>query len=578
MKIPLVKIARYIFLSCLLSGAWAVPVWGNDDIARFDSITIKIEACVFSRAAKAQMMVAELQAISKKHPGNINLAVRSLHSETRVNCLHDISDSALTGKVLNAINEWQLDKHPLEKALMDNSLALCFLADGNYAKAFSTALQAFEQFLQLEEGAPYMTRILSLLGNICLKTHDTKMAIEYYKQAFDWADPEQREYYSILVVLYTHMAANMESHRHYVDSLETIIPMLAQKPDTGLLITVYFNLGTLYSKKGNIDKGYNYYLLSKEYAEKHNLDNHAFSFMSQQNLGVLCRMRGEFSEAFQYAYTAKNAADTSCNPEQLSMVFALLSNLHMETDNIDSAYFYLAKHNAIQQELIMNSKTTEVYKDYISIYLESAQKELTIAEQEIIIRNRRFVLMAVLVVATILVVVLLLIMMRQKKHSMGKRIEQEKQIQGLQKEKIEMQVRELTSYSVLLSNKNHSFQQISELVRQLPSSETKEVGEIKKKLADIIKTDLNTESERNNFMLHFEQVHPRFFEKLKERSNELTEHNLHLCAYFRIGMSSKQIAQILNVSFDTIRINRYRLRKKLRLSEDEDLYDFLRNL
>jgi ATP-dependent transcriptional regulator len=354
--------------------------------------------------------------------------------------------------------------------------------------------------------------------------------------------------------------------------------MLAQKPDTGLLITVYFNLGTLYSKKGNIDKGYNYYLLSKEYAEKHNLDNHAFSFMSQQNLGVLCRMRGEFSEAFQYAYTAKNAADTSCNPEQLSMVFALLSNLHMETDNIDSAYFYLAKHNAIQQELIMNSKTTEVYKDYISIYLESAQKELTIAEQEIIIRNRRFVLMAVLVVATILVVVLLLIMMRQKKHSMGKRIEQEKQIQGLQKEKIEMQVRELTSYSVLLSNKNHSFQQISELVRQLPSSETKEVGEIKKKLADIIKTDLNTESERNNFMLHFEQVHPRFFEKLKERSNELTEHNLHLCAYFRIGMSSKQIAQILNVSFDTIRINRYRLRKKLRLSEDEDLYDFLRNL
>jgi DNA-binding HTH domain-containing proteins len=79
-------------------------------------------------------------------------------------------------------------------------------------------------------------------------------------------------------------------------------------------------------------------------------------------------------------------------------------------------------------------------------------------------------------------------------------------------------------------------------------------------------------------MHHFNKVHPSFFDKLKEMCNNLTENNLRMCAYFRIGMSAKQVAQILNVSTETIKNGRYRLKRKLGLEEEQDLDDFIRNI
>lgn len=91
---------------------------------------------------------------------------------------------------------------------------------------------------------------------------------------------------------------------------------------------------------------------------------------------------------------------------------------------------------------------------------------------------------------------------------------------------------------------------------------------------------MNTEAAWEDFMLHFQKIHPKFFQKLKSYhgAKKLTENELRLCAYFRIDMSAKQIAQILNVSPEAIRIHRYRLKKKLMLGEEENIDDFIRNV
>jgi DNA-binding NarL/FixJ family response regulator len=51
-----------------------------------------------------------------------------------------------------------------------------------------------------------------------------------------------------------------------------------------------------------------------------------------------------------------------------------------------------------------------------------------------------------------------------------------------------------------------------------------------------------------------------------------------MCAYIKIGMTNKQIAQLLQVVPTSIITNRYRLKKKLQLSDEEDLENFIRNL
>ena len=70
----------------------------------------------------------------------------------------------------------------------------------------------------------------------------------------------------------------------------------------------------------------------------------------------------------------------------------------------------------------------------------------------------------------------------------------------------------------------------------------------------------------------------QIFLKLKERSADLTEHDLRLCAYIRIGMRAKQIAEMLSVTPDSINTARYRLRKKFALQKGENLDDFIRQV
>lgn len=79
----------------------------------------------------------------------------------------------------------------------------------------------------------------------------------------------------------------------------------------------------------------------------------------------------------------------------------------------------------------------------------------------------------------------------------------------------------------------------------------------------------------NRFALYFDQVHNNFLSILKTRFPLLSPTDLKLCAYLRLNLTSKEIASILNISLKGVEVSRYRLRKKLNLSTEVNLYDFL---
>jgi AraC family chitin signaling transcriptional activator len=77
------------------------------------------------------------------------------------------------------------------------------------------------------------------------------------------------------------------------------------------------------------------------------------------------------------------------------------------------------------------------------------------------------------------------------------------------------------------------------------------------------------------FEYHFDQTHENFFRRLKKQYPELTPGDLKLCAYLRMNLSSKELAPLLNISHKSIEVHRSRLRKKLRLSGEDNLVEFL---
>ncbi|MEO3403528.1 two-component regulator propeller domain-containing protein [Mucilaginibacter sp. CAU 1740] len=92
-----------------------------------------------------------------------------------------------------------------------------------------------------------------------------------------------------------------------------------------------------------------------------------------------------------------------------------------------------------------------------------------------------------------------------------------------------------------------------------------------KLLSDTEKSD----DDWDNFSLYFDQVHNNFLTTMKAKFPGLSSTDLKLCAYLRLNLSSKEIAQLLNISLKGVEISRYRVRKKLQLATEVNLYDFL---
>lgn len=86
------------------------------------------------------------------------------------------------------------------------------------------------------------------------------------------------------------------------------------------------------------------------------------------------------------------------------------------------------------------------------------------------------------------------------------------------------------------------------------------------------------DEEWKQFSIHFNNVHSNFLITLKEVYPELNAHEMKLCAYLRMNLSSKEIAQLMSISVRGVEISRYRLRKKLKLQPNEDLFGFLFNM
>jgi DNA-binding CsgD family transcriptional regulator len=70
-------------------------------------------------------------------------------------------------------------------------------------------------------------------------------------------------------------------------------------------------------------------------------------------------------------------------------------------------------------------------------------------------------------------------------------------------------------------------------------------------------------------------VHSDFLFTLKEKYPDLKAHELKLCAYLRMNLSSKEIAQLMSISVRGVEISRYRLRKKLDIPTETNLFQFL---
>ncbi len=159
----------------------------------------------------------------------------------------------------------------------------------------------------------------------------------------------------------------------------------------------------------------------------------------------------------------------------------------------------------------------------------------------------------------------------------------EKEIVNLKNEKLQSQIdhknSELASIAMHLVQKGEILAKIKEeLVKLNKNAANKEVTNNIKKIVKTISEDDKMNEDWEHFASHFNNVHSDFLVALKEKFPILNAHDLKLCAYLRMNLTSKEIAQLMNISLRGVEISRYRLRKKLQISTETNLFDYLLNI
>ncbi len=267
-----------------------------------------------------------------------------------------------------------------------------------------------------------------------------------------------------------------------------------------------------------------------------------------------------------------------------------LYKLNKERNDFRSALEYYEQVIAYTDSI--RSENVQVRMAELETKYETAKKEKQIAqmeyEQKILDKQAFTFRLAAFALSFILLLIIFAIWQKKRKdkqiHLQKELVlHKEKELADLELEKSKIKEQELqqnlmykskqlSSHALHMMQKNNMLHEITE---ELVTASDQDASMVKR-IKFLINESLRSDKDWDVFKLYFEEINKGFFEKLKEINPELTINDLRLCALIKLNMNSKEMASVLNISPNSIKSARYRLKKKLELEVDADLESFVR--
>ena len=165
-----------------------------------------------------------------------------------------------------------------------------------------------------------------------------------------------------------------------------------------------------------------------------------------------------------------------------------------------------------------------------------------------------------------------------KVESLKKRLEEK----SLHKENLGKELKfrqsEMVTMAMSIIRKNEFLDNLKKEVVKIKSNvKDGETRASLNRLSLMITQDLSIDRDREKFQLLINEQNNNFIQRLCEAYPGLTDNEKRLIALLRLNLSSKEIASILNISPKSVEMNRYRLRKKLKVNPKINLNDFIRD-
>lgn len=333
-------------------------------------------------------------------------------------------------------------------------------------------------------------------------------------------------------------------------------------PET-IAITL-FNIGNLFFMQKEFEKALQYQQESLAIRESHKYETDAvLSEIGKTHLNM-----EEYDSAFIYLHKAYSSAKSRGVKVWLRSITEQLSFGYAEQKEYDSAWYYLDLSRAYSDSL-KGEEVQKIFSDQ-RVRLETIEQQNEIqvlhAENNLFQYKRKAMIKSILA-STFLLIILFVC---YRKSNLRKQ-----SLLFSEKEKLEQELEKnrglLSSHTLNMIHRKNGLEEIEALLSDVE-------GSGKHKIKRVINQNKAQEKDWDNFSNYFSQVHTNFFESLKQQFPELSQNDVRICSLIKMSLSNKEIASLLNIEASSVKMSRYRLRKKLQLPDEIELNTFLREL
>ncbi|MDX2362515.1 MAG: tetratricopeptide repeat protein [Crocinitomicaceae bacterium] len=392
------------------------------------------------------------------------------------------------------------------------------------------------------------------------------------------------------------------------------------------LLKIYNNIGYTYFMKGSIDSAEVYYqkVMNAEVSDERYKDiiglatgnmGHIYFLDGQYERALDCmkidaqlteqRISDSYNNAMNgiaechyFLGNYKKAEETllllfrreSINPTSLLRSYKIMANVQSKLGHHKRSYEYLLQSVELSDSLAKINEPNQALIDELAqnkykiienellfaeqqVQLLDSELELTIKEKEAKRLESR--------VFTLLFVILTLILIGGLVYSFGRQ-KRRKKLHELKSNLLQSEVKnrkaDLNNLVQSLSYKQRFISEVQKKIKGLKGKSSDEVDdylrELNMEFVNYLSADKNLEVIHSDI----EKVNMEFYQKLLKRFPDLSQNEKDLCGLIMLNLSTKDMANLKNVTPEAIKKGRQRLRKKLGLSSNENIVNYLTNL
>jgi tetratricopeptide (TPR) repeat protein len=357
---------------------------------------------------------------------------------------------------------------------------------------------------------------------------------------------------------------------------------------------IYENLGSIFEDFARYDSAQIYFRRALALSQRSGQEVEQIEILN--NLGDALRKTGQYGPGMRLTRQALALAYKTGEQHQLSEAYNDIAKTHSLLGRHDSAYYYLALSRKYQSAIYSADNNQQLA--LLQTLYNMERKDQEIAQLNTTRYVNRIIMVAGTGVGVLVLLLSGLIISRQrlKLRSEQALSEQNQRVFEAQRELMELELRnkaleeqnlkqelavrsrELTTNTLHVIQKNQLLEELRGQLGELVKDDKRDQKKQLKQLLHQIGQGFHHDQHWEDFRLTFEQVHQPFLDNLQRHCSSLTAGERRLAALLKMNLTSQDIATSLGVSLDSLRVMRYRLRKRLSLASGTSLTAFLQGL